>query len=142
MKKILALVALLISIQSFSADVAPVVQSSFNKDFMEATEVRWHHYGDYIQASFLLGGQYITTHYTVDGELVKTERNISSSQLPLKLFVELKKTFSNSWITGLIEVVSGKHHGYSICLENADEQITLKSAGDKGWRIVRRILKV
>ena len=146
MKKLVLLMAIVVTTQFCFANDAPATASSvvktFNRNFFSATEVEWQYSETYEKASFLLNNQFMSAYYTHDGELLAVIRNIISDQLPLKLLLELKKNYSGLWISELIEVVNGANDEYYITLENADEKLILKSKANKGWKLYQKIVKL
>jgi hypothetical protein len=80
-------------------------------------------------------------YYTEDGELMGVCRNINSTQLPLNLQVELKKISPNGWITDLFEYASESDNAYYATIQNADQQVQLKSNGYSSWSVYKKIKK-
>jgi hypothetical protein len=73
----------------------------------------------------------------MDGKMIALTRNISSLQLPLSLQTELKTKNEKLWISDLFEVANDQGTSYYATLENADEQIVMKSSGST-WTIYRK----
>ena len=144
MKKLVLLMLIVFSTELLFADDATSssVMRSFNKDFSKATAVEWQHSEAFDQASFVLDNQYMNAYYTPDGELIAVMRNLISEELPLKLQLELKKNYSDLWISGLVEVVNGPDDQYYITLENADEKLILKAKANKSWKLYKKIVKI
>jgi|SRR5215203_6410319 len=146
MKKLLLLMAIVLTTQLSFASVVPFATSSvirsFNRDFHRATDVQWQHSETYETVSFLLDNRSMNAYYTPDGELIAIVRNITSDQLPLKLLLELKKNYSGLWISELFEVVNGSNDEYYITLENADEKLILKAKPNKSWKVFQKIVKL
>jgi hypothetical protein len=67
--------------------------------------------------------------------------NILSSQLPQALLADVKKDYSDYWITGLYEEGNVKHPSYYITLENPDQVITMSSDDSENWFITNTTLK-
>jgi len=146
MKKLVLLIAIIVTTQLSFANNAPAgtspVVKTFHKNFYRATEVEWQRSEAYEKASFLLDNQSMNAYYTPDGELIAVIRNIISDQLPLKLLLELKKNYSGLWISELFEVVNGSNDEYYITLENADEKLILKAKAHKSWKLYNKIVKL
>jgi hypothetical protein len=68
-------------------------------------------------------------------------RYISSIQLPLNLQSNLKKSYSNYWISDLFEIASNDGTAYYVTLENADTKIVLKSTGGTDWSVFEKSKK-
>jgi hypothetical protein len=146
MKKLLLVIAILFTTHLSFAAVTPSgtssILTSFNRDFHKAAYAQWQHYEAYDKVSFLLDNRFMTAYYTLNGELIAVTRNIISEQLPLKLILELKKNYSNLWISELFEVVRGSVDQYYITLENANEKLILKAKAHKSWKLYQKIVKL
>jgi len=141
----LVLLAVIMTTSIFASDKGDnkntQVLAAFSSKFSSATEVSWDRAQDFLKATFKMNEQYMFAYYTEDGELVGVCRNINSTQLPLNLQVELKKVSSNSWITELFEYASENDNAYYVTIENADQQIQLKSTGYNTWSVYKKVKK-
>jgi hypothetical protein len=141
----LALLAVIITTSIFAADKTNItnseILSAFASKFTTATEVSWEKGQEFVKASFKLNEQYMFAYYTEGGELLGVCRNIHSNQLPLNLQVELKKISANGWITDLFEYASDSDNAYYVTIENADQQIQLKSTGYNSWTVYKKVKK-
>jgi hypothetical protein len=119
----------LISLSSFATDkeVNPAALKSFNSSFKNATEVNWTISKEYFKANFALNGQYVAAYYDAEGKLLALTRNISTSQLPIGLQVNLKKNYDGLWISDLVEITNDEGTTYYVTLENADTKLVLRS---------------
>jgi len=115
---------------------------SFQKEFANAKEVKWESSKDFSKATFKMNEQVMFAYYSENGELLGVSRNIISSQLPINLLSELKKNYTQYWITDLFEMASSNETSYYVTLENADAVTVLKSAGSNGWEVYRKDKKV
>ena len=144
MKKILlsAAFALSLVINSLFATGVPDINAkaltAFNNQFTNATDVEWSSASDFYKATFLYNSNYVTAYYNTEGDFVATIRNITSSNLPLMLQTKLKNNYSDYWVTNLYELSKNEGTSYYITLENADQKIILKSAGDFDWTIHKK----
>lgn len=147
MKKYLVTLSLavLVTISSaFASDkngVSEKAVQSFKKDFTEATNVQWESGKDFTRATFHLNNQVMFAYYNADGNLLALSRNLSSSQLPIRLAADLKKDFSGYWITDLFEMASNHQSSYCVTIENADMTIVLKAVGAGDWEVFRKTRK-
>ena len=135
MKRLLVTLTIALSLVSLSSfangeDVSPRAVKSFNKSFKNATEVKWTVTDSYSKADFSLNGQYVSAFYNEDGSMIALTRNLSSLQLPIALQADLKRNYDCYWISNVLEVANEEGTSYYITLENADDQLTLKSSGD------------
>ncbi len=117
------------------------VATSFKQDFSNASDVKWIQEKNYAKASFKLNNQVMFAYYTENGELLAVTRNILSDHLPILLLADLKKTYSNYWISDLFEMSAQDETDYYVSLENADETLILKSNGYSVWTVYKRTKK-
>ncbi len=147
MKKIIFATAMMLTVGMTSAFASPKdeintqVTSSFNKDFSSAKQVQWQKETDYVKATFTLDNQVMFAYYHENGELIGVVRNILSDKLPINLMSNLKKNYSNYWISDLFEMASEGQSNYYITLETADETLVLKSNGTSEWNVYKRTKK-
>jgi hypothetical protein len=144
MKKIILTVAVALStLCSFAGEVtvSSKVLDAFKTNFASAKEVTWTVNPDYYKAAFVFNDQHVFAFYSTDGELMGTTRYISSLDLPISLQADLKKEYSNYWISDLFEVSNSEGTGYYITLENADSKIVLKSKGGESWKTYQKNTK-
>lgn len=143
-KRILFLSLALMSLTAFSyADVAPAtvskyVVTSFNKQFSNASNVKWENTENYIKAQFMVNDVVLSAYFNRNGDLIAVTRFISPSQLPLELQSSLKKVASNHWISDLFEIQSEAGTSYYLTTENADQIVVLKSEGTNGWQVFQK----
>ena len=143
MKKMI--VTLAISISSLAAfageeNVSPVVLDAFKEEFSTAREVEWTVGKNYYKAAFVYNEKHVFAWYSLEGELIGLSRYISPADLPAKLQSNLKKNYSDYWISDLFEVTKDEGNAYFITLENADCRIVLKSTG-LSWIIYQKTKK-
>jgi hypothetical protein len=146
MKKIIMTLAVALStLCAFAAGeetVSSKVLTAFESDFVGAKEVAWTSSRDYYRADFIFNGQHVNAFYGTEGGLMAMTRYISSLDLPLSLQANLKKDYSNYWISDLFEVSNGEGTSYYITLENADSKVIMKSASGEGWKTYKKNTKV
>jgi hypothetical protein len=140
--KTFALVAMLLTASSTFAtpndDSNNAVKVAFHKDFkkaeLTATEVK----PAFTKLTFKLNGVVMYAFYSDNGQLLAVTRNITSDQLPISLLLDVKKDFTNYWITDLFELTGDGASNYYITLENADQRITLRSNGTDHWDVYEK----
>ena len=115
--------------------------SSFQKEFANATNVKWQSGNAFLKVSFTFNDQVLTAFYNVEGERLAITRNIKSNELPMGLLEKLKESYSNCWITELFEFSGKEDAAYYVTMENADYKITLKSLGMYDWVNFRKTEK-
>jgi hypothetical protein len=146
MKKIIMTLAIALgTLSSFAAGeetVSSKVLTAFEKDFAGAKEVVWTANHDYSRAAFLFNGQHVNAYYGTEGELMAMTRYISSLDLPLSLQTNLRKDYSNYWISDLFEVSNSEGTSYYITLENAGQKVVLKSAAGETWKTYKKNAKI
>ncbi|NML19772.1 hypothetical protein HHL16_02755 [Pseudoflavitalea sp. G-6-1-2] len=144
MKKavLMGVFALLIGFSSFARtgeEVSEQVLQSFNREFAGAQDVNWEISKTMQKATFKLNGQTMFAYYEERGELLALTRNITSSQLPITLLSNLKKSYSEFWITDLFEISSEGNTQYFITIQSADQTVVLKSDNSYGWQTYKKV---
>lgn len=134
-------IMLVISSFAFAKPVENEAKQNFNKHFKHATNISWQKVGDKEKVCFTLDGRSICAYYTTDGKLVSVSRNILSTELPISLSMELKEKYKDFWITNLNEVANDEGTTYYITLENADNEIVLKSTNISEWNVFHKFKK-
>jgi hypothetical protein len=142
-KRILLLSIALVSFTAFSfAAETPAVSknivSSFNKQFSNAQDIQWDTHGNYVKAQFTMNDMVLFAFFNNNGDLLAITRFISPNQLPLSLLSNLKKEFTNYWVSDLFEIQTENGTSYYATLENADQTIVLKSEGIDGWMLFQK----
>jgi hypothetical protein len=146
MKKILFVLGFLAIVGVSSAypseKVSPKVLASFKTEFSTAKNVEWETGANYYRAAFLLNDQKVFAYYSVEGALVSIARYISSLQLPINLFTNLKNDYDKYWISDLFEVSNGDGVHYYVTLENADTKLVMQSSNGGSWLSYSKSKKV
>ena len=146
MKKILLVFGLVgvmgVSNAHPSEKVSPKVLASFKSEFSNAKNVEWETGSNYFRAAFSMNDQKVFAYYTVEGELMSIARHISTLQLPLNLFSNLKNDYSKYWISDLFEVSNSDGLYYYITLETADTKLMMRSSNGSSWNAYSKKKKV
>lgn len=122
-------------------EVNAKVLGAFKNEFSSAKEITWTISTNYYQASFLYNDQHVSAYYSIDGELIGLTRYISPADLPLALQSDLKKNYSQYWISDLFEVANEEGTAYYITLEDADTKKILKANDGKSWYDYKKVKK-
>ena len=122
-------------------DVNDRVKESFKKEFADATNVQWDSKKDLQTATFQLNGRVMFAYYNNEGELLGISRNLSTTQLPLRLSTSWKRKYSNYWVSELFELASDNQSSYYITIENAEATIVLRAVGSGNWEVFRKVKK-
>lgn len=138
MKKIFFAIGLFVTMGISSAfanevKVSPRVLESFKTEFTNVQDVSWLAGDNYFRAAFTMNEQRVFAYYSTEGELMSVGRYISSLQLPITLFSDLKNNYSNYWISDLFEVSNSEGIHYYVTLENADTKLMLLSSNGAKW---------
>ena len=146
MKKIivsLALSMLVFTGSTFAASggVPASVSSVFNEKFVQAKDVKWETGKDFYKAAFEMRGRTMFVYFADNGDIMGIAGNLSPVRLPEPLRSEIKKNYSNYWITDLFKYRNAVEDGFVITLEGADKVIVLKALGGQGWRPYKTIAK-
>lgn len=139
MKKITLVLGLMLAIGISSAianekKVSQIVLESFKNEFSDAQEVSWQEGIGYYKAAFVFNGQNMSAYFSIEGELLSMDRNISLLQLPINLFVDLKNNHSEYWISDLFEVKNDEGTHYYVTLENAEKVLRLSANNGNDWK--------
>jgi len=146
MKKILFLLGLVVTMGVCSAypseKVSPKVLASFKSEFSTAQNVVWETGNNYFRAAFSLNEQRIFAYYSPEGELISLARYISSLQLPINLFSNLKNDYGKYWISDLFELSNSEGIHYYVTLETADSRLTMHSTNGASWATYKKSKKI
>jgi hypothetical protein len=143
MKKIMMILALVLTVSTgfaFTGEEAVNKQAleAFKSEFVGATDVNWTAGSNYYKAAFTLNDQKLFAFYNSQGEFIAVTRYISSFQLPLNLQTDMKKSYSNFWVSDLFEMATNDDTSYYLTMENADTKIVLKSTDGKEWSLYHK----
>ncbi|HEY4155423.1 MAG TPA: hypothetical protein VGM24_08340 [Puia sp.] len=138
-KRIMIIALVLVSITgfSFAADVPSVnnqVLSSFNREFVNARDVKWESHKNFVKASFRLNEMTLYAYYLPNGDQLGVTRFISPNQLPIQLLTSLKKDFSAYWVSDLFEVSGDSGTSYYITIENDSQVKVMVSSDSIDWK--------
>ena len=107
-------------------------EATFQKEFNGATNVQWTKGKDIISASFVLSDSRIIAYFTIDGELIGTERNVLFNQLPLAVVKEINNRYGNAPISDIVEFTAGLETYYTMYVDTPTKHLKIKvsSEGD------------
>ena len=146
MKKLfsLTLSVLLIAATSFATPgnepANKRITETFTKIFSAAESVQWEQSSSFTKAQFQLNGAYLSAWFTPEADFMGVSRNLTSTQLPLHLMADLKKNYSQYWITELFEYASTGASDYYVTVENAEKTIILKG-NMNGFSVYKKTAK-
>jgi hypothetical protein len=112
----------------------------FHKDFQKAELLDTRSGEDFTRYTFKMDGIVLTAYYSLKGELMAVTHNITSTQLPLPLLLQVKRNYANYWISDLFELNANGESNYYITLESADKKVTLRSS-DYNWEVFSKTAK-
>ena len=144
MKNILFALVLLVSSLAVNAEEKNInekVLSAFKTEFTTASQVEWTTGPGYYKASFVFNDKHVFAFYNAEGRLLGLTRNITTSELPLKLQTELKKNYESYWISDLFEAAREEGTSYYLTLEDADTRLVLKASADNNWTVYEKTKK-
>jgi hypothetical protein len=143
--KTFAFVAMLLTFSSTFAtptyDSNEAVKVAFHKDFKKAEIMATEVKTTYTKLTFKMNDVVMFAFYSDNGQLLAVTRNITSNQLPIQLLLELKKNYSDYWITDLFELTGDGASNYYITVENTESRITLRSDGSNNWELYEKKVK-
>jgi hypothetical protein len=117
-----------------------IVNAGFHKDFSQAELLDTKVNADYTRFTFRMSGMILTAFYSNRGELLAITHNITSTQLPLTLLMQVRREYSDFWISDLFELNRNGESSYYITLEDADKTITLRS-DENNWEVFSKSTK-
>ena len=138
MKKMLLALVVLVSSLAVNAEEKNVnekVLNAFKTEFTTASQVEWTTGPNYYKASFVFNDKHVFAFYNAEGSLLGLTRNITLSELPLKLQTDLKKNYESYWISDLFEAAREEGTSYFLTLEDADTRLVLKASADNSWTV-------
>jgi len=112
------------------------------KSFSKAQDVKWETGNNYFRAEFTMNEQRVFAYYSVEGALVSIARYISTLQLPISLFSNLKNDYSKYWISDLFEVSNSEGLHYYVTLETADTRLVIHSSNGGSWSTYSKNKKI
>jgi hypothetical protein len=138
MKKFILSIAVLLALTCTSFANSPAgindrVFASFQKEFNRASEVKWAVTNNYVMATFQLDKEILYAYYDFQGNLAGLVHHMLTTNLPADLQKDIRKHYSNYWVSSLFQVTNEEGVSYYIQLKNADETIVLSSDGSNGW---------
>jgi len=146
MKKMIMMLAMVLTLSTmyaFTGEEAINSQavSNFKSQFRAATDTRWTTGKSYYKVEFNQDDQKLFAYYNFQGEFVAVCRYISSLNLPFSLQNNLRKNYSEHWISDLFEMATKDGTSYYVTLENADSKVVLSSTDGTTWSIYERSKK-
>ena len=114
---------------------------SFRKDFKQAEFLSSETGKDYTKITFKMNGAILFAFYNDNGTLLAVTHNITSTQLPISLLMQIKRNYAEYWITDCFEVDTEGTTSYYITLENADMSLTLRSNAN-AWETYSKVTKI
>ena len=107
--------------------------AAFQKDFRKASDVSWASTNNYVMATFNMDNETQFAYYDFQGNLIGVVHHMLTSSLPADLSKDIKKRYSNYWVSELFQITTDEGVYYYIRLKNADETIALTTEGGNGW---------
>lgn len=136
--------ALLLTVGTGSSFAAPtengndIVIASFHKEFRSANVITVENKKEYTKVTFNMNGVVMFAYYSGNGDLMAVVRNVLSTQLPIRLLMDLKQNHADCWITDLFEIDSNGQTVYYASLENSEMKVTLRSDNTTSWSIYQK----
>jgi hypothetical protein len=140
MKKTILSIALGLAMFSTAFAKAPEKSTNraiaaFMKEFHKASDVIWSSNNNYIMAAFQIDNQTQYAYYDYQGNLVGVVHHILTSDLSADLSGDIRKHYSNYWVSELFKLSSEQGDAYYIQLKNGDETIVLTTEGTGSWHL-------
>ena len=131
MKKlfIAALLVVAAGSSAFALDVNKVsykVKSSFETQFIGASNVTWSFRDTYTKASFTLVDQNVDAYFGTEGELIAFSRKMDYNKLPLNAIQRINKEYAAYRVTESIEFDQDGDKNYFVSMENGTKKVILE----------------
>lgn len=146
-KKLAFVLAMFLTVGVSSSFATPTdnmneqVRASFRKDFSKAELMNEEVTKQYTKLTLKMNDMVLYAFYADNGDLLAVTRNIRTSQLPIKLLLQLKKSYSDYWISELFEMNAEGQNSYYVTVENANTKVTLRSVSSSDWELYERTAK-
>ena len=138
MKKIIFSIAIVLAVFSTAFAKPDSINdravAAFQKDFRKASDVSWASTSNYVMATFIMNNETQFAYYDFQGNLIGVVHHMLTSSLPADLSKDIKKRYSNYWVSELFQITTDEGVYYYIRLKNADETIALTTEGGNGWQ--------
>ncbi len=102
------------------------ILKAFNETFAAAKDISWHEYTDYSQANFKINTIQVRAQYSEDGQLIRTIRYYTESELLPNIVANLRKRYPGKEITGVTESTSNDEVSFVVNIKD-----------DNHWYIVK-----
>ena len=108
-------------------DVNEKVLKLFQETFKNPKDVAWHEFEEYYEVNFKDQEVKTTVRYDVEGNVLRSLRYYSGSQLPPYILSSLKKQYSELSIFGVTEFFTGTELSYFVTMQDDKHWYTIKS---------------
>src|SRR6266550_4266947 len=123
-----AVASILITTTAFAGPKAGdnPAQTTFQKEFKGAEDVKWSEGRDVISASFTLINSRIVAYFNYEGELLGTARNVLFNQLPLAVIKEINNRFASAPVYNIIEYTVSGETFYNMDVDTSTKHLKIK----------------
>jgi len=116
-------------------------QTTFQKEFKGAEDVKWSEGREVISASFTLSNSRIVAYFNYSGELLGTARNVLFNQLPLAVIREINNRFGSAPVYDIIEYTCGTETFYNMGIDTSTKHLKLKVTSDGSISVEQKTKK-
>lgn len=102
------------------------ILNSFNRDFKEATNVKWTSKTGLAEASFILNNRKTDVFYNSNGSLFAISKTIELDELPVSAKRAFAKKFEGYLVKEAIKYEESEERSYYISAENEKESVIIK----------------
>jgi hypothetical protein len=129
MKKILLSLTMLATLAVANArpvpDVSEKIKKSFQQEFSGAKVLEWNDAGEFVKATFLIGGLRAEAYFSPNGELQGSVRTLFYNQLPLAVIASVDRRCGESTPVLVTEVTNGDGTSYHLNMEGNEKKFRL-----------------
>jgi len=113
--------------------------ATFQKEFKEATDVKWQEGKDVIMAAFVLNNFRVEAYFSYAGELLGTARNVLFNQLPLMVIKEINNRYGSVPVYEITEYTLGTDTFYNMTVELANKKLKVKATTSGELSVEKKI---
>jgi hypothetical protein len=124
-------------------DVTPKSKSILNlrQRFPDATDVIWREERNTFTAYYTIRGEKAISHFREDGSLDFTLLYLKKEELPIPIYVAIKKKYKGFKVTNVEEYLSKGADYYAVLIESKTALISLKTDNNNNIEVLQELKK-
>jgi hypothetical protein len=139
----LAAIITLISATAFAGEKEKLnpALATFQKEFKEASDVKWLEGKDVIKAAFNLNNFRVEAYFSNTGELLGTARSVLFNQLPLTVIREINNRYGSASVYEITEYNANGDTFYCMTVELSNKKLLVKATSSGELSVESKIKK-